>query len=1243
MDENKRERWQPFGGMLLVFLILGISGIAFFFWRYDDVFPAASIDLKLSKTEIAARAQKFANEVGYRTEGTVQTTTFYEENNASTFLEYEYDMREANNLMKNVIPCWLWYTRFCRQMELEECKVWLTPDGRLDSFSLEIERERAMPSLSHEQALVLALRFIEDKAGVDIAKTIPSLNTGASHASDGRSSKNPALDVGTKNKSDIANSTTGSDESKLDSSPKVKADSTKVDTQKERASSSSENANAVASVFGPGPIDMNASVPASDLILSSGVELNPGMKVVRDGSVRQAARTDHYFTFEDEKRDFKGGKIRYSAYVSGDRVTEFNSELHVPEAFSHKYRQIRSYNELLKSISSVLFSIVSAGTVFAFIWALSSGRLRWRLIFFSAIGAFVLEFLDYWNYLPSVLQQYDTSKTFQGFLGQQILSSIMSCLRSAFFAAIVIGGIEAVYRTKFPKMIAVENYLSMRGLSNKTVLDSIYAGICIFGLHLGYVAAYYLVGQSMGMWSPLEVREVATLSSVVPAYSAFGVGVNASISEELLYRVFCFVLAQIVFKNFWIANFIQAVGWAFMHSDYPQEPAYARGLELTIVGLFYGWIFKRFGVVTGIISHFVYDAFLGVTSLILSGSPWLVFSSFIACAPPFVLLALGLIKRRSSVPPTDEQLANENYIAVLPPPPVEPNEVHLEQRPLSPGFRWLTIVLCLIGFTTAAFVQPDLIGSWAKVTASKPQAEELARRFLIEQGIVETDWKSVATLVKNMDDEEVQYGYEKEGYNKIRNAVKTAREPVLWWVRLFKPQQKREYAVVLSGSGRPLALSIEEDEDAPGAAPSKEEARAMVDKFLSRYRPELQPLEFESITEQKRKGRTDYIVSYEAPQLKLGDAKFKVSVSTLGKNVSFTQLRWDIPESWKFEREKQNWKDYVSKGAVGILALVIFSLGIFWVVGLVRTQTIHWRPALMAGVGIAAIVALLEANSFPGELTQYETDVPFASFFTSILVKIVISSIIYGAGYALAFAIGHAAFRLLNPGVSLLSIYHSVFRPTRDLVRDARILWFDGALAAYMALALWAAMYQLSVLSEVAFAPELLTAPLGFIGSLSTSFSPVLAKAIDAFMIGFLFVVMAPVVKGVYLKYIRSFKNYFVCSLIFILIITSTTKYWQSYVLECVYYMAFMIGAYFWMKYCARNNPVAYFLCGALSTIGVSICGIYAYAGNVFPVDLSVLMTIFFMPLLAPFLVGTLGGYRKSSTPVKERSPVDNV
>ncbi len=106
----------------------------------------------------------------------------------------------------------------------------------------------------------------------------------------------------------------------------------------------------------------------------------------------------------------------------------------------------------------------------------------------------------------------------------------------------------------------------------------------MFGIHTAYVVAFYLVGQRLNFWSPLEIRETATMSGQLPTFEAINVGIIASTTEELMYRVLALFFFQKLTRNFWLANFLQAASWAFMHSSYPQEPAYARGVELTIGG-----------------------------------------------------------------------------------------------------------------------------------------------------------------------------------------------------------------------------------------------------------------------------------------------------------------------------------------------------------------------------------------------------------------------------------------------------------------------------------------------------------------------------------------------------------------------------------------------------------------------------------------------------------------------------------
>ena len=1128
MNDNKRAGWHPIKGVLLVFLFLGALGVSFFFWRYDDVFPAASVDLKLSKQDVAARARALCQGLGYDTKGSIDSTTFQERSDTGMFLEHEYSMREANALMHSDICVYFWYTRFCKTHSEEEMQVWLNTDGKLAGLNHDIPKENAMPTISRDEAMRLALQFVHDKAGFTLYDKLE-----------------------------------------------------------------------------PGQAP----------------KLPEGVRLISQGSRKQVHRTDHNFTWEDERHDYKGGHIRTVVEVSGNQVTGYDRELHVPEDYERRYANMRSYNDLLKSISSILFAVVGAGMFFAFVWALSSKKVRWKLALAAGFIELSVSFLDFWNNWPAILQQYQTSDSLQGYLTNKLMSSSLDSVRDALLAIVLVGGIEAVYRARFPHKIAAENILNWKVFSNRTLLESIIAGILVFGIHLGYVAVYYLLGQKMGMWSPLEIRDVSTMSSISPAFSSFTVGVNASVSEECLYRVLCFVLAQRLFKNFWVANFVQAVGWAFMHSDYPQEPAYARGLELTIVGLFYGYLFKRFGVLTGIMSHFIYDAFLGITPMLFSHSASMIVTGLLACSPPFVALGLGVFRRQvmhEDLP--DETLLNEHVHQSLPSVPVEPppEERHLDYKPLSLKLKQVMLALCVVSLLPCVFLHARQLGGWGKITKTQPEIEGIAEKFMHERGVTETGWKVASLLNVNGDENEAQFGYEKLGYKKTEQLLRQARIPMLWWVRFYKPLQKREYDVAVTSEGRPVAFRVIDEENANGKTLGQDDAHKLTEDFLKKYRPEFSPLQFDEAEEQKRKNRADYTVSYVVPSMSMGDARLKVDVDTVGGFVSFPHVVWDIPDAWYFERSKVTIKDHVARAVSAIVLAILSAFGLIWGVGVFRAQTIHWRPVLIATAILSLTTMASQANEFVMNLAQYDTNVPYTSFLIEFVVHTLITGIFYAAMYGVFFAVAHGAFRLLCPGVTGLSLWHSTIHPPQERRQEARILWWDGILSAYTWILATGALASVNSYLEGRFSPEVLLLPLSPLVALTHYSFPAAEQIMNASIMGLAMVCLAPVVVGTYLKYLRTPARYALFTVVVISLINSTTKYWQDYVREVGIGCLDLALLYVWIRYCARNNPVAYFLVGVMNALIATVYYMYKYS-TIHTSDLVLITAFLMMPFFVPF------------------------
>ncbi|MBP2002097.1 membrane protease YdiL (CAAX protease family) [Paenibacillus shirakamiensis] len=156
-----------------------------------------------------------------------------------------------------------------------------------------------------------------------------------------------------------------------------------------------------------------------------------------------------------------------------------------------------------------------------------------------------------------------------------------------------------------------------------------YAKHVLHSMSNGYAWAFILLGVQSIIYLALE-RILGTWSTTDDTQSTYNMlfplifplmAWTAGIGEEAVYRLFGIPMLQKLFKNTFIAGLISALIWACGHTLYPIYPVYSRPIELAVIGLLFSFIFLRYGFITVLFAHVIFDSILMGLSLILMKEP----------------------------------------------------------------------------------------------------------------------------------------------------------------------------------------------------------------------------------------------------------------------------------------------------------------------------------------------------------------------------------------------------------------------------------------------------------------------------------------------------------------------------------------------------------------------------------------------------------------------------------------------
>ncbi|MDE2886929.1 MAG: type II CAAX endopeptidase family protein [Gemmatimonadota bacterium] len=913
---------------LLVFVVLGVGGLAVFLNYYTEAIPSASLDFKLSRDEVHREAQGYLENLGYDLAEYQSAQIFSSSQMQQVFLEQTLGLEETSRLAREWLSVWSWSVRWFKPLQKEELRVGLDPGGRVVGFSHSILESDEGASIAQDDALVIASGFLRDTQGYDL--------------------------------------------------------------------------------------------DAFELIDRSGTE--------------RKARIDHRFAWR--KKDFTvgdDGHYRLDVVVHGDRVGKFSEYLKVPDSFSRSYREVRSRANLLTQVFLPFWLALGVAMLVILVKNYRRKRLHWQAGLIVGTLVAVAWLAANVNALPLALYSFDTTISYGAFL--------VTLLFSAVLIAAVNGGIVCLAGTAggvlerdvlSERRASPLGRLSLRGLFSAGFLRSTVVGYGAAGAVLGYVAVFYLLGgRYFDVWVPADVSEYNNaFSTAIPWIYPLLVGLSAAAVEEFFFRLLAIPLLIRWLKRPWLAVLLPAIVWAFLHSNYPHEPIYIRGIEITVIGILFGILFLRFGIWAPIIAHYAINAFIVALPMVKSSSLYfqvsgvLVIGILLVPAIPAAFAVLTGRARPREVDDVDDEEAPDEPAEIEEPAP-EPVRPDVDEREpdsyLPDKRRWIVAGLCAVaGIALMIGFRVDRFGARSlKLEVTRSQAASIAEAFCADLGLDASDYRRSIQFRSGVGSSHYTHLIRNAGVAIADSLMVENTSPWYWHVRWFKPMEKEEIQVRVDATGRVAGFNHIIPETRAGPELESDDARAKAEAFVeqtfSRSVTDTTQYKLLEARSEKEKERMDHHFVWERIDRKIEDGEFRLKVRVQGDEVGLFNAHYKAPEEFLRSLKQRGARQELASMVPVLLMLATLILAGVFFFRQYRAGEVHWRLPIGIGIAVVLLTLLNWINSLPTFFHGYDTSQAMMTYLGIQGVGLLIGTPMTGLAIAAMFALMMAMKGSLYP------------------------------------------------------------------------------------------------------------------------------------------------------------------------------------------------------------------------------------
>lgn len=643
-----------------------------------------------------------------------------------------------------------------------------------------------------------------------------------------------------------------------------------------------------------------------------------------ESETQKTGRVDHSFVYQRSDIVVGKGYYQLKLQVVGNEISGVIPSIKIPDNFQRRFEQMRSNNMLLTYVTHFLYRFLYL-FIFALLALIILYRQRWLLwkksLWASCFvaGCYAVTII---NDLSIAWIHYSTFQAFSSFV---MFRFLMAFIQFAFVAGMLFIGLVAaenagrfVYKNhmQFWKIFTLDALASYE-VFWQVIYGYLYA-MTMFGLAASF---YYVATYHWGWWSPIQMlADPNILATYVPWLRGFGTSLLAGFMEEVTMRALPLSVILLLCqksKNKWgwfvFVFVLQILIFSAAHAFYPMQPFYFRVVELILPSLGFGLLYYFFGLLPGVVAHYLFD-------LLLFSLPILVSNMLLQKIFVYVLLLLPLIIVFTAVVIKNKfQVLSASFYAKSWKAPVAKNDKEVVQMAVQEIPKDHKRYLCGLGIVSvlSLFFTFQFQYDTACLQVTKSEAVSIAQMAVRKEvGQLSEDWQAVTQVYngsKELPSKCIWQMYGKNVYDKLQG--KYINDPA-WLVRFINysldvEDRKEEFKVLINAQGGVVGVTHILPEHGKGEDLSESAAKKIAYAWLyKKYNLSIADVELLSHDTEKFDHRRDWEFVFEDLQEKLllhkgGDSQAQARMTIKVSGDKVTRCAYSIYPPEDFKRKEQ--------------------------------------------------------------------------------------------------------------------------------------------------------------------------------------------------------------------------------------------------------------------------------------------------------------------------------------------------